>query len=226
MAPSGTLHTAPFRGWTSPSFVERLLLPLLGVEPHKRIVRLDLDPAHLVRHIHPAFRLEELRCGELRLVVGHVVKHVEEDRVWEGSDRLLREAFGFAHVVALRDPNVHLEAVIVIGVAQGLRGRSRLLGWSLVAAAKKHAGALHLLVLIARLERLLHQKLCVVFVLLQGSFRRKDFRGHRERRHQTVSQIPFSAPQEVREVACVVLTLSYQIQLPGGWARFQCRALH
>ena len=42
------------------SVVKRFLLPLVRVESHKGVVWLHLYPAHLISHIDPAFRLEEL----------------------------------------------------------------------------------------------------------------------------------------------------------------------
>ena len=51
-------------------------------------------------------------------VVRHVVEHVEEHGVGEGLDRGLGQTFGLAHVVALRNADVNLEAVIVVGIAE------------------------------------------------------------------------------------------------------------
>jgi len=68
------------------SLVQRLLLPLFRVKSDESIVWLHLDPTHFIRHVDPAFRLEEFGGTELGSVVWHVVEHVEEDGVWEGFD--------------------------------------------------------------------------------------------------------------------------------------------
>ena len=106
-APQRRLHT---------SLTERLFLPLFWVEPYKQVVGLHLDPPHLIRHVHPAFRAEELRGTHLCLVVRHVVKHVEEHSVGKSFDLRLWKTLRFAHVVALWDPDVYLKAVIVVCV--------------------------------------------------------------------------------------------------------------
>ena len=93
-------------------------MPLFGIEPDKGITGFHLDPAHLIRHIDPSLGLEELGCVKLGLVVWHVVKHVEEYGVWECFDSGFGETFRLTHIVALRDSNVDLEAIIVIRIIQ------------------------------------------------------------------------------------------------------------
>ncbi len=97
-------------------------MPLFGVKADEGVVLLHFDPAHLISHIHPAFGLKKLGRSELGFVVRHVVEHVEKHSVRESLyGRLLHLTFWLAHIVALRDADVDLKAVIVIGVAQ-LRG--------------------------------------------------------------------------------------------------------
>ena len=100
------------------SLVKWFFLPLLRVESYEGVVWLHLDPTHLISDIDPAFRLEELGGAELGAVIRHVVEHVEEHGVGEGLDRGLRQTFGLAHVVTLRNADVNLEAVIVVSVAE------------------------------------------------------------------------------------------------------------
>ena len=93
-------------------------MPLFGVKPDEGVVLLHFDPAHLISHIHPAFGLKKLGRSELGFVVRHVVEHVEKHSVRESlHGRLFHLTFWFAHIVALRDADVDLKAVIVIGVA-------------------------------------------------------------------------------------------------------------
>jgi len=103
--------------WASRSLVKRLFLPLFWVEADESVVRLHLNPSHLVCHIHPSLRLEELVWAELGSVVRHVVKHVEENGVRESLNCWVWQALRLAHVVALRDANVHLKAVVVVYIA-------------------------------------------------------------------------------------------------------------
>ena len=97
-------------------------MPLFGVKADESVVLLHFDPAHLISHVHPAFGLKKLGRSELGFVIRHVVEHVEKHSVRKSLyGGLLHLTFWFAHVIALRDPDVNLEAVIVIGVAK-LRG--------------------------------------------------------------------------------------------------------
>ena len=91
-------------------------MPFFRIESDERVVGLHLHPAHFISHVHPTFRLEELGGTELRAVVWHVVEHVEEDGVREDFDSRLGETLWLRHVVALRDANVLLETVIIVGV--------------------------------------------------------------------------------------------------------------
>ena len=100
----------------SNSVIEWLFLPFFRVKSDEGVVCLHLHPTHFVCHIHPTFRLEELGSTELRTVVWHVVEHVEEDGVRENADSRLGQTLGLRHVVALRDTDVHLETVIVVGI--------------------------------------------------------------------------------------------------------------
>ena len=89
-------------------------MPLFRVEAHKEVIGLHFDPAHFVAHVDPPFLFEELGSIELCPIIGHVVKHVEEDGLRKGANARLRQSLWFAHVVALRDANVHLEAVAIV----------------------------------------------------------------------------------------------------------------
>ena len=68
------------------SLIQWLLLPLFWVESHESVVRLHLDPAHLVSDVDPALGLEELGSAELCAIIWHVIEHVEKDCVWEDFD--------------------------------------------------------------------------------------------------------------------------------------------
>lgn len=89
-------------------------MPFFWVEADEGIVRLHLNPSHLVCDVYPSLLLEELGGAELGSVVGHVVKHVKKDGVRESLDCRLRQALRLAHVVALGNTNVYLETVVVV----------------------------------------------------------------------------------------------------------------
>ena len=75
---------------------------------------LHFDPPHFISHVDPALLLEQLGRRELRFVIRHVVEHVEEHSVRERVHHGLGEALGLAHVVALGQAAVDLEAVGVV----------------------------------------------------------------------------------------------------------------
>ena len=106
------------KGKRSRSLEKGLFLPLLRIKPHKDVVGLHFHPTHFVCNIRPALRFEELGGAELGPVIGHVVEHVEEYRVWKGLDCLLGKSFWFAHVIALWHSNVHLETFLIVAVTK------------------------------------------------------------------------------------------------------------
>ena len=148
--------------WAKISLVQWLFLPLFGVEPHKGIVRLHLDPAHLISDVHPALWLEELGRAELGLIIGHVIKHVEKNGIRERLYCALGQSFWLAHVVTLGNSNINLEAVIIVGIVKVL---SLLANWA--KSRTLHHGTLHWRgLIVTNLKCLVHQLLCILFVVL------------------------------------------------------------
>ena len=112
-------------------------MPFLRVEPYEDVVGLHLHPTHLIRDIDPALGFEELYSAELGTVVWHVVEHIEENGVGEGLNRAFGQSFRLAHIVALRNSTIDLEAVIIVSIVQVLpllttgAEASPLVEWSL-----------------------------------------------------------------------------------------------
>ena len=127
---------------------ERLFLPEFGIEAHKGVSWLNLDPPHLFRHVGPAFVAQKLGRALLRLIIRHVVENVEENALWEPLDYTLRQIFGLAHVVARRYAEILLVAVRV-----------------------SHATLLQL----TRREADVHEARRVRFVFCEGSFGGKNY---------------------------------------------------
>jgi len=88
-------------------------LPSLWVESGEA-VSLHFDPAHLFGDVGPSFLFEQGCGAQLCPVVWHVVEHVEEHADGELFDLRVGQVLWLAHLVALRNAELVLEAVAVV----------------------------------------------------------------------------------------------------------------